>query len=307
MSVVDDDPVAATTAPVRAPVARPRPHVLRRLLRNTGALTGAVVLIVIVLSAVLAPWLAPHDPEQQSIETSFLPPFWADGGDMAYPLGSDRLGRDILSRVIYGARISLLIGVTAVAIALVIGVVLGVLAGYLGGWVESVTMRISDMQLAIPYILLAIVLAAAIGPSVLTVILVLGGTRWVVYARITRGEVLALRARDFVRAAVSVGATHTRIVRRHILPNLLSSILVIATIEFSIVILAESSLSFLGMGIPVATPSWGSMLADGRDYLSTGWWLSVFPGVALMLTVLSISLIGNWLRDTFDPGLRTDV
>lgn len=286
---------------------RRRPALLLRMVTDPAALIGAVVLVCVVVTAVFAPAIAPHGPNQQSIQDSLLPPAWEHGGSSKYLLGTDRIGRDVLSRTIYGARVSLLIGVAAVAIALLIGVTLGVLAGYFGGPLDSVIMRLTDMQLAIPYILLAIVVAAAVGPSVLTIILVLSATRWVVYARVTRGEALALRERDFVRASISLGAGHWRIIRRDILPNLISSIVVIATIEVSIVILAEASLSFLGLGIPPAIPSWGGMLADGRDYLATGWWLSVFPGLGLMLTVLSINLLGNWLRDTLDPGLNTEV
>lgn len=275
----------------------------KRLLSDPTGLVGVILLLAIIVMAVLAPVISPHDPVRQDLTVSMLPPSWVDGGDPDHVLGTDRLGRDILSRTIWGARVSLLIGFTAVGLAVVLGVTVGVVAGYARGRFEDVVLRLADIQLAIPTILLAMVLAAAIGPSVSTMILVLGGTGWVVFARITRGEVLALRERTFVRAAESLGATHRQIVFRHILPHLVSPVLVVATIDVSLAILAESSLSFLGLGIQPPTPSWGNMLGEGRDYLASAWWLSVFPGIALMLTVLSVNLVGNWLRDVYDPRL----
>ncbi|WP_214106244.1 ABC transporter permease [Acrocarpospora catenulata] len=296
MDVLPEAP-ALIEAPVR------RVSKLRRLLRDPSGLLGVVVLGGVIFLALLAPWISPHDPERQNLKASLLPPAWLDGGDSAYLFGTDRLGHDVLSRTIWSARTSLLIGFSAVALAVLLGVTIGVFAGYVGGRLEDVVLRLADIQLAIPPILLAIVLAAAIGPSPTTIILVLGGTGWVVYARITRGDVLSLRDRSFVKAAVSLGAGHGRVVFRHILPHLVSPILIVATIEISLAILAESSLSFLGLGIQPPTPSWGSMLGDGRDYLASAWWLSVFPGIALMLTVLSVNLVGNWLRDVYDPRL----
>jgi len=298
--------VAVETGSSTASVRRRRTPLLRQLVRSPKALIGAIMLLVIVLAAILAPWIVPHDPTAQDITSTLLPPAWMANGNGSYLLGTDVLGRDILSRTIYGARASLLIGAVSVLIASVIGVTIGVIGGFFGGWVEDVMLRIADMQLAIPYILLAILLSAVIGPSVLTVIIVLGITRWVVYARITRGEVLSLKERDFVRAAVGLGARRSRIILRHLLPNLISAILVVATIEVSLVILAEASLSFLGLGVQPPTPTWGTMLGDGRDYLATAWWLSVFPGVALMLAILSLNMLGDWLRDTLDPGLKVD-
>lgn len=307
MSALDSVGGPTDAARIDEPPRLGRVSTVRRLLRNPAGLIGGVVCLCLIATAIFAPWIAPHDPNAQEVNVAFLPPSWVHGGHSTYLLGTDKLGRDILSRTIYGASASLLVGVCSVLIALVVGVTLGVLAGYFGGRLEAVIMRLTDIQLAIPYILLAIVVAAAAGPSILTVILVLGGTRWVVYARVCRGEVLSLRHRDFVRAAVSIGLIHRRILWKHILPNLSPAILVLATIEVSIVILAEASLSFLGLGIPPATPSWGSMIADGADYLATGWWLSVFPGVGLMLTVLSTNLLGNALRDVLDPALKTDI
>ena len=298
--------VAVETGSSTASVRRRRTPLLRQLVRSPKALIGAIMLLVIVLAAILAPWIVPHDPTAQDITSTLLPPAWMANGNGSYLLGTDVLGRDILSRTIYGARASLLIGAVSVLIASVIGVTIGVIGGFFGGWVEDVMLRIADMQLAIPYILLAILLSAVIGPSVLTVIIVLGITRWVVYARITRGEVLSLKERDFVRAAVGLGARRSRIILRHLLPNLISAILVVATIEVSLVILADASLSFLGLGVQPPTPTWGTMLGDGRDYLATAWWLSVFPGVALMLAILSLNMLGDWLRDTLDPGLKVD-
>lgn len=289
--------VPMTTATLRALAVR------RAVPRDPGGIVGLVLLAVVVGAAVFAPLVAPHSPTEQNLSASLLPPAWLEGGDGAYLLGTDRLGRDILSRTLWGAQVSLIIGFSAVAIACVLGVTIGIVAGYTRGWREEFFLRLADVQLAIPAILLAIVLAAAIGPSIPTIIMVLGVAGWVVYARITRSEVLSLKTRGYVRAAEALGAGHLRIVFRHIVPQLISPVLVIATIELSLAILAESSLSFLGLGIQPPTPSWGSMLGEGRDYLASAWWMSVFPGLALMLTVLAVNLVGNWLRDVYDPRI----
>ncbi|MBW7883322.1 MAG: ABC transporter permease [Caldilineaceae bacterium] len=261
------------------------------------------MLCFLVAAAVLAPNLAPHDPIAVSLADRLKPPFFA-GGTMTFPLGTDGLGQDILSRIIYGARISLLIGFTVITISGIIGITLGVIAGYAGGIVDDVIMRIADIQLAFPAIILYIAVMAVIGPGLRNIIIVMGIVGWVAYARIERGQVLQLRDQDFIMAARSVGVPSLRIVLRHILPNAWSPIIVVTSFSLASTIITESSLSFLGLGVPPSVPTWGAMLASGRDYLRQAWWLATLPGLAIALTVLAINLIGDWLRDYLDPRLR---
>jgi len=279
-------------------------RILRELLRNKAALLGLLVLLGVAGSAILAPLLAPYDPTSQEITRRLKPPGWTVDGDRANVLGTDHLGRDILSRIIFGARISLIIGLSAVAVAGTLGTLLGLIAGYRGGRVDDLCMRLTDTMLAMPFILLALAVIAVLGPSLRNIIFVLGITGWVSYARVVRAEVLTLRTREFVAAAQALGAAAGRIVFRHLLPNVLTPVIVIATLEVARMIILESALSFLGLGIPPPTPTWGAMLADGRAYLSTAWWLATFPGVCIMLTVLGINLLGDWLRDVLDPRLQ---
>jgi peptide/nickel transport system permease protein len=277
----------------------------RSLRANRAGLLGLVCLAAILLAAVCAPWLAPHDPTEQELELRLLPPAWTAEGNPAYWLGSDHLGRDILSRVIYGARVSIVVGFTSVALSLLIGAVLGLVAGYWGGWLDDLIGRVIDIQLAIPTMLLAVALVMVLGSSLPNLILVLVLYGWTVYARLVRGQTLSVREREYVMAGRTVGVPTTRLLARHVLPNISSPILVMATLEIANMIIFEAGLSFLGLGVQPPTPSWGGMLADGRDYIPAGiWWPATFPGIAISLTVLSLNLVGDWLRDWLDPRLR---
>ncbi len=288
------------------PVARPRWRTsLRRLgARGVGGLVGLGVLSVVVLLAAIAPLATPHSPAALNIANRLMPPAWSPGGSTQHLLGTDHLGRDVLSRLAYGARISLLVGLSAVAISGLVGVLLGLIAGYYRGWLDDAVMRLADFELAFPFILLAIAVLAVLGPGLEKVILVLGLTGWAQYCRLTRAQVLGLRETEFVEAARTIGASTSRILARHVLPNALAPVIVIASFSVASVIIAEASLSFLGLGIPPAVPSWGGMLSEGRAYIERAWWLVTFPGLALMLTVLSINVVGDALRDALDPRLR---
>jgi peptide/nickel transport system permease protein len=245
--------------------------------------------------------VAPHDPARQSLLRRFTPPLWEKGGNATYPLGTDQVGRDILSRLIHGARISLLVGVAAVVVSLAVGVSLGLLSGFVGGKVDTVIMTLVDITLSFPQILLALAFVAALGPSLITIIVVLGLTGWERYARVVRAEVLVLREKDFVEAARAMGAGTMRTLLRHVLPNTFSSIIVLSTLQVAQAILQEAALSFLGVGSGSAYPTWGQMIALGRDFVSVAWWLPTFPGLAILLTVLAINLVGDRLRDALDP------
>lgn len=281
-----------------------RSRVWRKLLRNPSALAGAFVLLVVICAAAAAPYVAPHDPVRQSLIRRFTPPVWAPGGNAAYLLGTDQVGRDILSRIIYGARISLIVGVSAVVVSLLVGVTLGLFSGFLLGRVDAVIMTVVDVTLSFPQLLLALAFVAALGPSLLTIIVVLGLTGWERYTRVVRAEVLALREKDFVEAARAIGASPMRMVMRHLLPNTFSSIIVMSTLQVAQAILQEAALSFLGVGTGGTHPTWGQMIALGRDFVSVAWWLATFPGLAILLTVLSINLFGDRLRDALDPRVR---
>lgn len=262
------------------------------------------ILAVVLFAALFAEVLAPHGLEYFDVAAALKPPAWMPGGKPEFLLGTDNLGRDIFSRIIYGARVSLFVGFLAVGMAGTLGTILGLVASYFGGWVDALIMRIVDIQMSVPSILLALVLAAAIGPGLTTVVIVIMVVYWTYYARLVRGEVLGVKARDFVALARIVGCGNGRILFRHILPNIVNSIIVLATVQLGAVIIFEASLSFLGLGVQPPMPAWGSMLADGRTYVSVAWWLSVFPGLAIMLTVLSMNLFGDWLRDRWDPKRR---
>ena len=277
---------------------------VRRLVRRRTALFGAVVVAMVLVTAVAAPLVSPFDPLEQDIGERLKAPGWRDQVGHAHPLGTDHLGRDIFARVIYGARPALLVGVAAVAISGVLGMLAGLLAGYFGGRIDDTLMRLADIQLAFPFILLAIAVIGVLGPSLTTIICVIGVSSWVVYARIVRGAALSLREREFVQAAQALGAGDGRILVRHVLPNVFTPWLVVATLDMARVIVIESALSFLGLGVQPPTPTWGGMLADGRVYISTAWWLATFPGLAILVTVLGINLFGDGLRDTLDPRLK---
>lgn len=260
-----------------------------------------VVLGLLTGSALLANWIVPHNPTKIDLVNKLLPPAWQVKGISRYLLGTDALGRDMLSRLIYGARVSLTVGVVAVGIGASVGTSLGVLAGFYGRRVDAVIMRIADIQLAFPFILLAIALVGVLGPSFTNIVIVLGLTSWMQYARVVRGEVLSIREREYVTSARVIGAPNYRIMLKHILPNLTHVVIVIATLEVGRVIIMESALSFLGLGIQPPDPSWGGMLNESQEYISIAWWLTTLPGLAIVVTVLAINLLGDWLRDVLDP------
>lgn len=292
-------PVAVT----RSPALREWMAFGRRLARRRTALFGLVVVALVILTALTAPWLAPFDPVEQDIGNRLQPPGWRDPGGQLHPLGTDHLGRDLLARVIFGAQPALLVGFAAVLISGILGMMAGLFSGYFGGRIDDVLMRLADIQLAFPFILLAIAVIGLLGPSLAVIIVVIGVSSWVVYARVVRGAVLSLREREFVQAARALGSRDWRVLLRHILPNVFTPWLVVATLDMARVIVIESALSFLGLGIQPPNPTWGGMLSDGRVYISTAWWLATFPGLAILVTVLGINLFGDGLRDTLDPRL----
>ncbi len=294
--------VALPAQPATRPETVHRNRLLRGLRRDPKGIVGLVIVVLVAVAAVAAPWLAPHDPTQQNVAARLLPPEGL-GNYAGHPLGTDALGRDVLSRIIYGARVSLVVGVASVLLAGVVGVLLGLAAGYLGGRVEAVTMRLADIQLAIPSLVLAIAVMAVVRPGLATIIGVLAVTGWVVYARVVRAETLSVREREFVQAARVLGASRTRIVFRHVLPNVVTSAIVIASLEVPRMILTEASLSFLGVGVPPPTPSWGGMVADGRGYVERAPWVATYPGLAILATVIGVNLLGDWLREALDPRL----
>ena len=259
---------------------------------------------IVLLAAAFAPWLTPFDPLEQDINQRLKEPGWQTAEGRVHALGTDHLGRDILARVIFGSRIALVVGLSAVLISGVLGMAIGLVSGYFGGKVDDFFMRLADVQLAFPFILLAIAVIGVLGPSLRNIIIVIGVSSWVVYARVVRGEVLSIREREFVQAAQALGGGDGRVLVRHVLPNAFTPWLVVATLDMARVIVIESALSFLGLGVQPPTPTWGGMLADGRVYLSTAWWLATFPGLAILVTVLGINLLGDGLRDTLDPRLK---
>ena len=295
----------------------PRVAVMRRSLgavRRYPLIPITIMLVVLVLPAIFANWVAPHHPRIGSLSNRLVPPAWVDAqgegifatpaGSWTHPLGTDKQGRDILTRIIYGARVSLMVAVISITLAGITGTILGLMAGYFGGNVDHLIMRLVDIALSIPAILLALVLAVALGPSFQTVIIVIVSIFWSRYARLVRGETLSLKHQDFVARARVAGASNTRIIARHIFPNLVNTIIVLATLEVGQVILLEATLRFLGAGLPRPTPAWGLMVASGRELIVTAWWVAAFPGLAIVLAVLSMNLFGDWLRDRLDPKLR---
>lgn len=275
---------------------------LQLLLQSKTGTSGFIIVVSIILIAIFAPQLAPYDPSAIDVANTLKPPSWMTGGQVQHLLGTDNLGRDILSRIIYGTQVSLLVGCCAVILSGLIGVSLGIICGYYGGrWFDTVIMRIVDAKMAIPGILFMLVIIGVFGPSLLTLILVMGITNWTSYTRLIRGEVLSLKQRDFVRAARSLGTKDFVIMRKHIFPNVFSTFIVVSTLSVGGTIVSEASLSFLGLGIQPPTVSWGYMLNEGRNYLATSWWLATFPGLAITITVLGIIFLGDWLRDVLDP------
>jgi len=276
---------------------------LRRLLALPGARTllpFAALLVVFALAAILAPWIAPADPARQSLLARLRPP-GATVGPLTFWLGSDELGRDLLSRVLYGARASLIVALLSVTVSGAVGTLLGVLAGHFRGWTEIVVMRAVDMMLSIPAILLAIITVAVLGPGFINLVLVLGFTRWPRYTRVAYAQTLAISNLPYITASRVAGARAPRVLLRHVLPNIAAPLVVVATLEFGLMVLFEAGLSFLGLGIQPPTPSWGSIMGVGRNYVATAWWIATFPGICLFLLVLSVNLCGDFLRDRFDP------
>jgi peptide/nickel transport system permease protein len=262
------------------------------------------IIAVFVLIALLAPLLSPGDPYEQSLRLRFRPPVWEERGSWTHPLGTDRLGRDMLTRIIWGSRVSLAVGALAVLLAGAVGASVGLVAGYYGGRVDAALMRITDATLSFPVILLALILAVTVGPSFTNVVIAIAVILWARYARVIRGQVLTLMTLDFIAQARIAGAGAWRIITRHLLPNTLNTLVVLVTLQVGYVIIVEASLSFLGAGIPPPTPAWGSMIAEGRDVVTSAWWVSFLPGLAILLVVLAFNLLGDWLRDTLDPKLR---
>jgi peptide/nickel transport system permease protein len=273
---------------------------LKKVFRRIPKAAGAIILLLLVC-ALFSPWIAPHDPLVQNLANALKPPFWQQGGSPDYILGTDNLGRDILSRIIYGARVSVIVGFAGVILSGVLGTSLGVIAGYFGGRIDSVIMRFTDMMLSLPYILIAIAIIGAIGPSLTNIVIVLGITQWVGYTRIVRFEAMSLSKSEFIEMAVISGCKWWRILLVHILPNVLNTAVVLATLDVGKMIIFEAAMSFLGLGVKPPTPSWGGMLADGRVYLTFAWWIATFPGIAICITVLGGNLLGDWLRDELDP------
>lgn len=283
--------------------------ILYRLSVLRSGLRGVPILAVLTLGLVLilgvfGPWLTPHDATAGDLSRSLMPPVWSDGGSWSFPLGTDQQGRDILSRLIMGSRVSLLVGVTAVGIAGSLGLVLALLGGYYGGIIDAVIGRLVDAMLALPFLLIALVLATVLSPGISSVILILGLTGWAGYARVLRGEVLRIKSLDYIALSRVGGCSTFRILWRYVTPNLLNTLVVLASLQLGVTILAEATLSFLGIGVQPPQAAWGLMLAEGRQYTTFAWWLVVFPGVAIMLTVLSVNMLGDWLRGRLDPQLR---
>ena len=287
-----------------AQVDTPFRRSLRTFLRNRFALGAVAVVLMFVLMAIFAPWIAPHDPNETDLLLRLQPPAWMEGGDWSYVLGCDALGRDLLSRIIYGSRVSIFIGVAVIVLATGIGIVAGLLAGYFRGWTDTVISRVVDILLAFPYLLFAIGLMAMMGPGLQNIIMVLAYKEWVIPCRLVRGDTLALREVEYIEAARAVGASPWYIMRREILPNILSPVIVVSTIRMAHVIILEASLSFLGIGVQPPTASWGSLVADGRSFIMDAWWVSTFSGMAILALVLAINVASQGLRDAFDPRLQ---
>ncbi|MGD0030729.1 ABC transporter permease [Paenibacillus illinoisensis] len=280
-------------------------YLWKQLILSKTGLLGSVLVLMVVLIAICAPLLTSHDPAAVDPLNRLKPPAWLEGGTSEHWLGTDNLGRDMWSRIVYGARVSLIVGMGAVIVSGVIGAILGLLSGFYGKWLDAVIMRVGDAFIAIPTILFMLVVMAIVGPGITTLIFVIGVTNWVPFTRIVRSEVLSIKERDFVHAARSIGAKNGRLIVKHILPNILSSFIVICGMNVGTTIIMEASLSFLGLGIKPPDVSWGGMLSDGRQYVATSWWVATFPGLAITLTVLGVIFLGDWLRDVLDPRTET--
>jgi peptide/nickel transport system permease protein len=281
-------------------------HNIRNIVRSSrgSPIFLGSILLVFVIVGIFGASLAPHDPNEANFEEALKPPFWQREGKAAFPLGTDHLGRDVLSRLLCGTSISLQVAFLVVALAGLIGTTIALLSGYLGGLVDTLLMRFTDIVMSMPYLMIAIVLAAVLGPSKNNIILILSITGWASYARVLRGEVLRIREGEFISLAVIAGCSKIRIMLRHVFPNMVNTLVVLATLQLGVVIIAEASLSFLGVGVPPPSPAWGSMIAEGRSYISTAWWLCTWPGLAILLVVLSCNLFGDWLRVRLDPKFQ---
>ena len=302
-----DQPAKAiiSTAPRETEFRRELRRAVRVMVEARWPVLAVIILLATAIAAAFGPALAPFDPNRQNLVLRLADPMSSGPDGSVFWLGSDVLGRDVLTRLLYGARVSLLVGIAAIGVGGTIGIVAGLLSGYFGGWVDDLIMRLGDIQLAFPFILLAIMFLVVLGSGIWNLILVLGVGQWVTYARIVRADTLSLREKEFVEAARALGDSTTSIIFRTILPNILAPLTVIASFNVARVILSEAALSFLGLGVPPSVPTWGSMLAESRDtLLANKWWLAVFPGVAIVLTVLSFNILGDWLRDFLDPRLR---
>ena len=280
-----------------------------RLARPLAALRSGPVIPVIIIGffvmvAILAPLVTPYSPTKTSLPEKNIPPFWQEGGTLSHPLGTDPLGRDLWARLAYGARISLVVALSTLALGGILGTALGLVSGYYRGPVDAIIMRASDITIAFPIILFAILLVVIVGPGLINLIVAVGMVIWARYARVVRGEVMSIMTQDFIARAKVSGASDFRIITRHLLPNVFNSLLVLLTLQVGFLIILESSLSFLGAGVPPPTPAWGSMVASGRDYIVTAWWVSAIPGIAIMLLVIAFNMLGDWLRDRLDPKLR---
>lgn len=305
--------MSVETAQPPAIVTRPMSHrrrefrrAIRSMVQAKWPLLATLILVGVAIAAIFGPWISPLDPNRQDIMMRLADPLTEGRRNAFFLLGTDGLGRDVFSRLLYGARVSLLVGICAILVGGTIGVIAGLLAGYFGGWIDDVIMRLGDIQLAFPFILLAIMFLVILGPGVINIIIVLGVGQWVTYARIVRAQTLSIREKEYVEAARALGDSTPLIIFRTILPNIIAPLTVIASFNVASVILSEASLSFLGLGVPPDVPTWGAMLADSRDQLMANkWWLAFFPGMAIVLTVLSFNILGDWLRDFLDPRLKT--
>lgn len=295
---ISENSQAAVPAPAVESIFRRN---LASFAENRLAMASAIVVLLFLVMAVFAPFIAPHDPNATDLFLRLQPPAWKPGGDWSYILGCDALGRDILSRIIYGARISMFVGASVVLVATTIGILAGLAAGFLRGWVDTLISRVVDILLGFPYLIFAIGLMAMMGPGLINIILALVYKEWVIPCRVVRGETLATRELEYVEAARALGASNRHIMMREILPNILSPVIVVSTIRMAHVIILEASLSFLGLGVQPPTASWGAMVADGRAFIMQAWWVSTFPGIAILLLVLAINVASQGLRDAFDP------
>lgn len=292
------DTVATLPPPRRLPI-----RMLSTLTRSPVGFIGSLIVTFVVVLAIIGPAISPHDPIDGNLRARFKPPGFVDDSGV-YTLGTDQLGRDILSRVIAGSRVSVLVGVVSVLIAGTIGVIYGLISGFIGGKTDTVLMRVADGILSIPFIILVVAISGVVGAGLTTLILILGFTGWVTYARVIRGEVLKVREMEYIIAAYALGQSRLKVMFLHILPNVISSAIVLAAVQVGVTILAESSLSFLGLGVNSPTVTWGLMLADGKQYINSAWWMTTFPGIAITITVLGVVFLGDWLRDFLDPNVR---